>query len=153
MICGALQTLNEEAFEDVIGSERPSPTGELLAQHDMLHTQTFTPHHLSQTGKQSQLEPIKEGTEHCTDTPHIETRRASHGFINNLLNSFAGLTPPNSHNNNSNKGSMSSVNTTANGGIYTSILDGNHGEYANDPVPTVIVMPSSFDSANDDTHL
>ncbi|XP_037040585.1 kinase D-interacting substrate of 220 kDa isoform X5 [Bradysia coprophila] len=27
MICGALQTLNEEAFEDVISSERPSPTG------------------------------------------------------------------------------------------------------------------------------
>lgn len=27
MICGALQTLNEEAFEDVIASERPSPTG------------------------------------------------------------------------------------------------------------------------------
>ncbi|XP_031633089.1 kinase D-interacting substrate of 220 kDa isoform X3 [Contarinia nasturtii] len=27
MICGALQTLNEEAFEDVVASERPSPTG------------------------------------------------------------------------------------------------------------------------------
>ncbi|XP_055837815.1 kinase D-interacting substrate of 220 kDa isoform X2 [Episyrphus balteatus] len=27
MICGALQTLNEEAFEDVASSERPSPTG------------------------------------------------------------------------------------------------------------------------------
>ncbi|XP_065074364.1 kinase D-interacting substrate of 220 kDa-like isoform X8 [Ochlerotatus camptorhynchus] len=26
MICGALQTLNEDAFEDVAGSERPSPT-------------------------------------------------------------------------------------------------------------------------------
>ncbi|XP_039435567.1 kinase D-interacting substrate of 220 kDa isoform X4 [Culex pipiens pallens] len=26
MICGALQTLNEDAFEDVVGSERPSPT-------------------------------------------------------------------------------------------------------------------------------
>ena len=30
MICGALQTLNEDAFEDV--SERPSPTGELIVQ-------------------------------------------------------------------------------------------------------------------------
>lgn len=28
MICGALQTLNEDAFEDVAVSERPSPTGE-----------------------------------------------------------------------------------------------------------------------------
>ncbi|XP_055588849.1 kinase D-interacting substrate of 220 kDa B isoform X2 [Uranotaenia lowii] len=26
MICGALQTLNEDAFEDVVGSERPSPS-------------------------------------------------------------------------------------------------------------------------------
>lgn len=30
MICGALQTLNEDAYEDV--SERPSPTGELIVQ-------------------------------------------------------------------------------------------------------------------------
>lgn len=33
MICGALQTLNEDAFEDVLGSERPSPTGEHMLQH------------------------------------------------------------------------------------------------------------------------
>ncbi|XP_053671000.1 kinase D-interacting substrate of 220 kDa [Anopheles nili] len=34
MICGALQTLNEDAFEDVVsGSERPSPTGEMFSQH------------------------------------------------------------------------------------------------------------------------
>lgn len=32
MICGALQTLNEDAFEDVAVSERPSPTGELSIQ-------------------------------------------------------------------------------------------------------------------------
>lgn len=33
MICGALQTLNEDAFEDVAElSERPSPTGELTLQ-------------------------------------------------------------------------------------------------------------------------
>lgn len=36
MICGALQTLNEDAFEDVAISERPSPsngsTGELFVQ-------------------------------------------------------------------------------------------------------------------------
>lgn len=32
MICGALQTLNEDAFEDVAVSERPSPTGELIVQ-------------------------------------------------------------------------------------------------------------------------
>jgi ankyrin repeat-rich membrane spanning protein len=28
MICGALQTLNEDAFEDVANNEHPSPTGE-----------------------------------------------------------------------------------------------------------------------------
>ena len=33
MICGALQTLNEDAFEDVAVSERPSPTGELSVLH------------------------------------------------------------------------------------------------------------------------
>lgn len=32
MICGALQTLNEDAYEDVAVSERPSPTGELMIQ-------------------------------------------------------------------------------------------------------------------------
>lgn len=32
MICGALQTLNEDAYEDVAVSERPSPTGELILQ-------------------------------------------------------------------------------------------------------------------------
>lgn len=33
MICGALQTLNEDAFEDVVGSERPSPSGEMFSQY------------------------------------------------------------------------------------------------------------------------
>jgi ankyrin repeat-rich membrane spanning protein len=35
MICGALQTLNEEAFEDVVGSDRPSPDtlGEMFGTH------------------------------------------------------------------------------------------------------------------------
>lgn len=47
MICGALQTLNEEAFEDVISSERPSPTGGLPGE------------------QQQQLEPIRESAEYC----------------------------------------------------------------------------------------
>lgn len=47
MICGALQTLNEEAFEDVISSERPSPTSGLPS------------------GEQQQLEPIRESAEYC----------------------------------------------------------------------------------------
>lgn len=49
MICGALQTLNEEAFEDVVGSERPSPTG-------------------GQQGEQPQLQlaPIRESAEYSS---------------------------------------------------------------------------------------
>jgi ankyrin repeat-rich membrane spanning protein len=35
MICGALQTLNEDAFEDCALSERPSPTGELIQQYSL----------------------------------------------------------------------------------------------------------------------
>ncbi|XP_052861765.1 kinase D-interacting substrate of 220 kDa isoform X3 [Anopheles cruzii] len=35
MICGALQTLNEDAFEDVVSSERPSPTGEMFSQFSL----------------------------------------------------------------------------------------------------------------------
>lgn len=35
MICGALQTLNEDAFEDCAVSERPSPTGELIQQYSL----------------------------------------------------------------------------------------------------------------------
>jgi len=46
MICGTLQTLNEEAYEDVASSERPSPTGEMLAAVAQL-----------------QLAPIRESSE------------------------------------------------------------------------------------------
>ncbi|XP_020802491.1 kinase D-interacting substrate of 220 kDa isoform X3 [Drosophila serrata] len=47
MICGTLQTLNEEAYEDVANSsERPSPTGEMLA-----------------AAAQLQLAPIRESSE------------------------------------------------------------------------------------------
>jgi len=47
MICGALQTLNEEAFEDVLGSERPSPTGGSAGEMSV----------------QQQLAPIRESSE------------------------------------------------------------------------------------------
>lgn len=55
MICGALQTLNEEAFEDVISSERPSPTSGLPS------------------GEQpQQLEPIRESAEYCCTQSDID---------------------------------------------------------------------------------
>lgn len=59
MICGALQTLNEDAFEDVAVSERPSPTGELLVQ-------------------QFSLAPISEGLESPT-----QSRILANNFILN----------------------------------------------------------------------
>lgn len=65
MICGALQTLNEEAFEDVASSERPSPsglpTGEMLAQ--------------------LQLAPIRESSEFgspCDDGQFITHNNLNH---------------------------------------------------------------------------
>lgn len=58
MICGALQTLNEEAFEDVIGSERPSPTdggpsGEMMIMNA---------HHLAPISEQ-----IENDLSYCED--------------------------------------------------------------------------------------
>lgn len=76
MICGTLQTLNEEAFEDVIGSERPSPTGEgIMIQ---------------------QLAPIREGSE-LNSTP--DDNSSVIGFIpldynNKRSNSYTGDTLP-----------------------------------------------------------
>jgi ankyrin repeat-rich membrane spanning protein len=70
MICGALQTLNEDAFEDVAGSEsqRQSPTngitGELYFQH---------------------LTPIRESSEFGGSPPHKSTQYSDffeHNFFN-----------------------------------------------------------------------
>lgn len=58
MICGALQTLNEEAFEDVVCSERPtpSPTGQVPGEMMINNSSTGTqlPPHLA---------PIRESVE------------------------------------------------------------------------------------------
>lgn len=83
MICGALQTLNEEAFEDVASSERPSPsglpTGEMLA-----------------AASQLQLAPICESSEF--GSPADEQRMQSLLQYNNNNNNNNG----NSNNNNNN---------------------------------------------------
>ncbi|XP_013108255.2 kinase D-interacting substrate of 220 kDa isoform X10 [Stomoxys calcitrans] len=79
MICGALQTLNEDAFEDVASSERPSPsglpTGEMIA-----------------AAAQLQLAPIRESSEF--GSPSDEQK-----FNNNLLPYHV----TNNNNNNNNK--------------------------------------------------
>lgn len=78
MICGALQTLNEDAFEDVASSERPSPsgmpTGEMIAAAAQLH-----------------LAPIRESSEF--GSPSDEQK-----FNNNLLSYHVA----NNNNNNNN---------------------------------------------------
>lgn len=84
MICGALQTLNEEAFEDVASSERPSPsglpTGEMLA-----------------AAAQLQLAPICETSEF--GSPSDEQ------MVNNLLQ----YNNNNNTNNNNNSASSNSA--------------------------------------------
>lgn len=73
MICGALQTLNEDAFEDVIGSERSptnGPSGEILLQ---------------------QLAPICEGSEFGSPTQNNSMQSYDELFEennNNNLNRF-----------------------------------------------------------------
>lgn len=93
MICGALQTLNEEAFEDVVASERPSPTGgpagETCANDNNAQTQSKSQQQQQQQTQQQQqpqqsqqpLTPIQETVEHersshalCTDRRQSSTQ-------------------------------------------------------------------------------
>lgn len=90
MICGALQTLNEEAFEDVVASERPSPTGgpstgEMIALDNNTQLQ---PQSIQQS--QQPLTPIQETVEHERSLTYSQAgtttgRRQSHtiSFSNN----------------------------------------------------------------------
>ncbi|KAI8128370.1 hypothetical protein CVS40_1791 [Lucilia cuprina] len=88
MICGALQTLNEDAFEDVASSERPSPsglpTGEMIAAAAQLH-----------------LAPIRESSEF--GSPSDEQK-----FNNNLL----PYSSNNNNNINNNNNNSNNFNTT-----------------------------------------
>lgn len=75
MICGALQTLNEEAFEDVAISERPSPTGEMMAAVAQL-----------------QLAPIRESSEFGSpsdDQMHLNNNKYLHAGYNRSASSHS----------------------------------------------------------------
>ncbi|XP_023030560.1 kinase D-interacting substrate of 220 kDa isoform X3 [Drosophila willistoni] len=72
MICGALQTLNEEAFEDVASSERPSPTGEMMAQ--------------------LQLAPIRESSEFGSPSDEQQKQMSSGILIRNHNNNATTAT-------------------------------------------------------------
>ncbi|EDV36140.2 uncharacterized protein Dana_GF12810, isoform B [Drosophila ananassae] len=75
MICGALQTLNEEAFEDVAISERPSPTGEMMAAVAQL-----------------QLAPIRESSEFGSPSDeqmHLNNNKYLHAGYNRSASSHS----------------------------------------------------------------
>lgn len=85
MICGALQTLNEEAFEDVVASERPSPTGgpagETIANDTQSQSKSQPQQQQQQQSSQQALTPIQETVEHdrsshafCTDRRQSSTQ-------------------------------------------------------------------------------
>lgn len=151
MICGALQTLNEEAFEDVLGSERPSPTngpsGEPLAQQEM---NSITPNHSSHTqaGK-SQLTPIKESTEqHQLPRSPGAVQRTTSGFVSGFISGITERYTNRSHNNH-----IINNHIPNHSNIVNSYAIANHLD--DTAMPTVIVMPSSLENIhiNDDTRL
>lgn len=107
MICGALQTLNEEAFEDCV-ADRASPTGgpsgEPIAHENMMQSQQIT--FQSQQSKSQQMQqqqqqpltPIQETVELERSLSHGSGRRLSH-----TINFVAACNNNNNNNINNNK--------------------------------------------------
>lgn len=125
MICGALQTLNEEAFEDVIASERPSPTGgpstgETIALD--MNMQTL------QQSQQQPLTPIQETVEierslvftHGDASDHQQSHPMNIGTAvnnatnNNNNNNNLDSVINNNNNNNNNHHNINNNNLTNN---------------------------------------
>lgn len=143
MICGALQTLNEEAFEDVVASERPSPTGgpsgETNAQ-TIQSQQPLTP--IQETVEQDRI--AYGGTERRRLSPIIsitpsdgcDDSNSNLATINKLTSSHA-----------SSISSMSSVSLL--GSSNEPFTDGSND---NTQISTVILMPDDK-SFFDDTRL
>lgn len=108
MICGALQTLNEEAFEDVASSERPSPsglpTGEMLA-----------------AAAQLQLAPIRESSEFGSPSDEQKIHNLLRYNINNNNNNN------NDYNRSASSHSLQSLNAggAAGGGLQMRMGNGN----------------------------
>lgn len=133
MICGALQTLNEEAFEDVVASERPSPTGgpsgETNAQQIQSQQQPLTP--IQETLESDRL----SFAQNCNNnrrrlspiisiTPSIDVERT-----NTMTSSHAS--------------SISSMSSAVS--LLISSIEPTSSEYNNNndetPTSTVILMP------------
>lgn len=87
MICGALQTLNEEAFEDV-ASERPSPTGGGPS-----------------TGETIALTPIQETAELDRSLAYLKDGTADRLQLHTISLSNSNISSLNSNSNNNNNNS------------------------------------------------
>lgn len=114
MICGALQTLNEEAFEDVVASERPSPTGG------------------PSTGETIALTPIQESAEHDRSLAYLNDGTADQSLQLHTI-SLSNTSIDNSHNSNSNNNANSNNNNNYNNNDShnASLSNSNKGNSSN----------------------
>lgn len=156
MICGALQTLNEEAFEDVVCSERPTPSptgqvsGEMIANNNHnISTSTQLPPHLA---------PIRESVESGSFGDLVDPYDHFHSSIDlgygNTANNFSTSTAhPNAQPNNhayvlldhlpfhQQQCPLDNVHNNEPFTVDQQQHQRNH--VLRGPLPTVILMPSS----------
>lgn len=149
MICNTLQTLNEEAFEDVVCSERPSPSPTLGQQQQPGEMQQPQP-------PLPQLAPIRESAESGTLQDHHQHGTQAHAtHTMHAINqqSSPQTQTPHKHSNGTaanihhyNQQQPSSHNSFAHNFAFdvdpSSSSVAAHGNKV-DPLPTVIVIPSS----------
>lgn len=169
MICNTLQTLNEEAFEDVVCSERPSPsptlgqqpTGEQVQQQQQLAPiresaecgslfgdSASTEHRsvaVSNGGLALQEHSIAQHTQHATTTTHQAST-----LMHAINQQQSSSTPPHKHICNGNAGASNhhqqqqqSHNSFAHNFAYDVDSSVNNASASVDPLPTVIIIPSS----------
>lgn len=146
MICGALQTLNEEAFEDVVCSERPTPSptgqasGEMMTNN--ISTSTQLPPHLA---------PIRESVE-SGSTGDLDPYDHFHssvdlGFSNNPNNYSTSTSNTNIYHNNHTYVLLDNLPVQQqchSDNVHNETLTvEQHRNVTRGPLPTVIVMPSS----------
>lgn len=155
MICGALQTLNEEAFEDVVCSERPSPSptgqapGEMMTNHTNINnTCTQLPPHLApiresvESGSLGDLDPydihssvdLGFGYNHQQHNYSTSTANSNNIHQNNHSYVLLDHLPPQQ---------QCHLDNVHNETLTVDQPHHQHQQVVRHPVPTVIVMPSS----------
>lgn len=125
MICGALQTLNEEAFEDVVASERPSPTGgpstgETIDSNMHLQTQGG-----SVQQSQQMLTPIQETVEHERSLANSYTTGTNDRLQSHTLCPIPNMNNNKNLNNNNNQYNKN-INLNSNNSNVCTIGKGNN---------------------------